>query len=165
MRYALLSEDGVVVQIQPNPQEGFIEVPAYVVCGMVQQGDGSFAAPPPSPPTASEVEAAVSAALGEQARALGYDNILTAVSYVTSAAEQYRTEAVHLRDWRDMVWQAVYSYINSAETLSVQDALDAMPPLSSVAGWEAYRAMVLRRADALMATDPLQAMVLRQAVK
>ena len=41
MKYAKIV-DGVVVQIQPNDEEGFIEVPDDVVCGQTMQEDGTF---------------------------------------------------------------------------------------------------------------------------
>lgn len=43
MKYALI-ESGVVVQIQPNKQDGFIEVDNSVVCGMIGH-DGGFIIP------------------------------------------------------------------------------------------------------------------------
>jgi len=41
-------EDGVVVQKQPNEQEGFIEAPDNVCCGMLYDGE-KFTAPERSP--------------------------------------------------------------------------------------------------------------------
>lgn len=43
-KYALIKE-GIIVQIQPNKQDGFIEVPEDVVCGMILQDD-VFVNPP-----------------------------------------------------------------------------------------------------------------------
>lgn len=37
MKYALII-DNIVVQIQPNPQDGFIEVEDNICCGMIEQG-------------------------------------------------------------------------------------------------------------------------------
>lgn len=42
MAYVLLDENGVIIQKQPYDQEGFIEAPDEVECGMVQNQDGSF---------------------------------------------------------------------------------------------------------------------------
>lgn len=49
MKYALI-ENGMVMQTQPTPGEGFVEVPADVVAGMVQAGEAYVAPPPPPPP-------------------------------------------------------------------------------------------------------------------
>jgi hypothetical protein len=38
-------ENNLVIQKQPNPQDGFIEAPDDVVCGMVKNGDG-YVVPP-----------------------------------------------------------------------------------------------------------------------
>jgi hypothetical protein len=46
MKYALI-ENNIVIQIQPNLEEGFVEVSDDIVCGMVQVGD-SFVVPPQS---------------------------------------------------------------------------------------------------------------------
>lgn len=47
MKYALLDEDDVVIQVQPYHQAGFIEVPDSVVCGQIKQGE-YFITPPPT---------------------------------------------------------------------------------------------------------------------
>lgn len=38
MKYALII-DNIVVQVQPNEQEGFVEVSDDVACGMIKEGD------------------------------------------------------------------------------------------------------------------------------
>lgn len=38
MKYALII-DNIVVQVQPNPQDGFIEVEDNICCGMIKEGD------------------------------------------------------------------------------------------------------------------------------
>lgn len=52
MKYALII-DGIVKQVQPNEEIGFVEVDDEVVCGMVKEGAG-FIIPPK---TADELEA------------------------------------------------------------------------------------------------------------
>jgi len=54
VKYALIT-DGKVVQTQTRPKTGFVQVDDTVVPGMIQQADGSFAAPPPPPPTWDEI--------------------------------------------------------------------------------------------------------------
>ena len=46
MKYALIT-DGIVSQIQPNKQDGFIKVDDSVVCGMIKEGD-NFTLPNPT---------------------------------------------------------------------------------------------------------------------
>lgn len=45
--FALIN-NGIVVQVQPNEEVGFVTVPAGTVCGMVQNADGTFSAPGPT---------------------------------------------------------------------------------------------------------------------
>lgn len=45
MKYAKLDKNGLVIQIQPNAEKGFIEVDDNVHCGMIQTKDG-FVIPP-----------------------------------------------------------------------------------------------------------------------
>ena len=54
MRYALIIS-GVVKQVQPNKQDGFIEVENNIICGMLCDGT-SFSNPviAPTPPTKEE---------------------------------------------------------------------------------------------------------------
>jgi len=59
MKFIKLDENGVVIQSQPNAQEGFIEAPDSVIAGMVRVGDG-YAVPAK---TAEEIEAAELAAI------------------------------------------------------------------------------------------------------
>ena len=44
MKYALI-ENGIVKQVQPYTQTGFIKVDETVICGMVDNGDGTFSLP------------------------------------------------------------------------------------------------------------------------
>ena len=41
MKYAKIT-NGIVTQIQPNSETGFVQVPDNTICGMVQQTDGTF---------------------------------------------------------------------------------------------------------------------------
>lgn len=45
MKFALI-ENGIVKQIQPNAQVGFIEVPDSTVAGQIDNGDGTYISPP-----------------------------------------------------------------------------------------------------------------------
>ncbi|WP_295855908.1 DUF4376 domain-containing protein [uncultured Xylophilus sp.] len=60
MQYVLI-EAGVVIQRQPNTEEGFVEAPDAVICGWVW--NGSEFTPPPLPElTLPELQAALAAA-------------------------------------------------------------------------------------------------------
>lgn len=61
MTWVLVDETGVIIQRQPEPEEGFVEAPDDVCCGMVKQGD-VFVSPVPQDPDASLVPIAVTPA-------------------------------------------------------------------------------------------------------
>jgi len=86
---------------------------AYVVCpdgtgiGWTDNGDGTYTAPaPPAAPalTVQGLSKACAAHLDDTARTLGYDDMLTALSYVGDANTAWDAEAVALRDWRSLAW-------------------------------------------------------------
>jgi hypothetical protein len=65
MKYAKII-NGIVVQTQPNKQDGFIEVADDVVCTQIQEGE-LFVNPPIVPKTYSENRAEAYPSLTEQA--------------------------------------------------------------------------------------------------
>lgn len=66
------------------------------------------------------------------AQTRGYDDIKSAVGYENSDDPTFRAEACALRAWRDRVWRACYTYMDSVlageETLVSPDALLARLP-------------------------------------
>ncbi len=47
MPYGLHDENGVLLQKQPNPASGFIEIPSSAICGMVRDAEtGEYSLPP-----------------------------------------------------------------------------------------------------------------------
>jgi len=48
--FGLLDENNVLIQKQPNEQEGFVSIPSDAVCGQVLE-NGNFFNPPASPPS------------------------------------------------------------------------------------------------------------------
>ena len=44
MKYAKI-ENGIVKQLQPNKQDGFVEVGNSIFCGMIENIDGTFSIP------------------------------------------------------------------------------------------------------------------------
>lgn len=59
--------------------------------------------------------AAVRAELDKQARALGYDSMLSMVSYTTSSVKRFAAEAVAAVAWRDAVWLAVNKVVQAVK--------------------------------------------------
>lgn len=66
------------------------------------------------------------------AQTRGYDDIKSAVGYENSDDPTFKAEACALRAWRDKVWRACYTYMDSVlageETLVSPDALLARLP-------------------------------------
>lgn len=103
--------------------------------------------------------------LNTTAQQFGYDDILTAISYASDPTKpEWQAEAITLRNYRTECWEAAYAHIAATDDPTSETVIAALPPLSSVAGADAYRAMILRRADALEASDPIAAEKLRQSV-
>lgn len=81
--------------------------------GSVQITDAEYArlsAPPP--PTLEQMEAqfttAIQQRLDDFARARGYDGILSACTYATSAVPKFKTEGQRAVELRDSTWAAAY---------------------------------------------------------
>jgi len=71
------------------------------------------------PPTAEQIiaqyEARVQQWLDEQARALGYDDIKTAISYAEEpAVPKYQQEGQAMRRLRSLAWARCYEILNAA---------------------------------------------------
>lgn len=80
MNYIKTDADGVVIQKQGYWEEGFEEVPDWVGCGMVADGDGGYAVPPPAPapaPTVDDFHQWLYEHLDEVAQADRWDNRIT----------------------------------------------------------------------------------------
>ena len=74
----------------------------------------------PPPPTAEQImsrlEARVQFWLDEQARALGYDDIKSAVTYAEeSAVPKFQQEGQALRRLRSLVWTRFYEILNEVQ--------------------------------------------------
>ena len=90
MKYAKIS-GGIVEQVQPYHEEGFVEVPDDVVCGMLDNGDGTFSIPKqPTATVKSSAKSSIDAAAG-QARA----------RYITTVPGQEATYMLKERQARD----------------------------------------------------------------
>jgi hypothetical protein len=73
------------------------------------------------PPTETQAQAqdrlspSVTSAINDGAQAWGYDDIVSAVSYLTSTNPQYVKEAQALNQWRDQVWAWAIPALNSVQ--------------------------------------------------
>jgi hypothetical protein len=100
-------EDGVVVQKQPNAQEGFIEAPDDVVCGMVQTEDGFEVPVKVETPEQiiARLESAIDNHLDAVANSYRYESIRTMVTYATSEHPTFGAEGKAAVLFRDACYQ------------------------------------------------------------
>lgn len=73
------------------------------------------------------LEVAVQTHLDDAAKVLGYDNILSACTYATSAIPKFHAEGLSFVAWRDAVWD----YCNTA--LAAVQAGTRLPPTDAIA--------------------------------
>jgi hypothetical protein len=70
----------------------------------------------------------VTSAINDAAKAWGYDDIVSAISYLTSTNPQYVAEAQALNQWRDQVWAwAIPALANVQPDETVGQFLAGMP--------------------------------------
>jgi hypothetical protein len=60
--------------------------------------------------------------LDQTAQALGYNNLVTAVSYAGSSVELWQRQALALAAWRDAVWRAAIALLAAPEQLPTSEA-------------------------------------------
>lgn len=131
-------EDDVVVQKQPNFEDGFIEGPDDVYCGYTYKS-GKFSAPAAPTPGPTEVrklyENAAQAMLDAAASVAGYDSIATAVSYAEEpAVPKFQQDGIAFRAWRSLVWAYAYEQLalvlaGEREQPTVDEFLQELPVL------------------------------------
>lgn len=66
--------------------------------------------------------AAIERWLDQTAQALGYNNLVTAVSYAGSSVDLWRRQALALAAWRDAVWQAALALLDEPARLPTSEA-------------------------------------------
>ncbi len=86
----------------------------------------------PPAPTKQEIIDSISAALQNvldtEAQKLGYDNIVTAVSYVgESAVPSFQTDGISFRAWRSNVWEYFNQVTDVADMQSLEEIMKNMP--------------------------------------
>lgn len=74
MKYFLIDDSGIVKQVQPYFEEGFMETDRDdVVCGMVMNKDGSFSLPPKTPEQIKSEEEYQASQARDEAMLKGFD--------------------------------------------------------------------------------------------
>ena len=110
-------ENGVVIQKQPNQQEGFIEAPNSVVCGFLYE-NGVFTQPLPPEKTAQEIkqeyEQQLDSYIDSVAQSKGYDNRITA-SLRASYEGPWQQEGIIFAQWMDSVYVSAYQVLSDVE--------------------------------------------------
>lgn len=66
--------------------------------------------------------AAIECWLDRTAQALGYNNLVTALSYANSSVDLWQRQALALAAWRDAVWQAAIALLAASAQLPTNEA-------------------------------------------
>lgn len=124
MAFVLIDEAGVIRQKQPNHDEGFVEAPDWVVCGMHKAGD-SFVAPPVVL-TVEDFHEALYRHFDDVARADRWDSRITYIQRASLPGY-----------WQEPAL-AYFNWINECEVLALDllskvEAGQAEPPASIAA--------------------------------
>jgi hypothetical protein len=93
--------------------------------------------PPPELDFAARLNAlrdAVQAHMDQTARAYGYDDIKTAVTYAEEpAVARFQFEGQRMRAWRSLVWAACYQILEDVQALRIEEpTLSALLPMLPV---------------------------------
>lgn len=125
--YTLNLQTGVVlrdsdgVQVAPfdyPPDDGEKAYQDWLIAG---NDPTPYIAPVVVNPAALEaaIGAAVQALLDAQAQALGYDSMLSAVTYFGSTVPQFAADAARLKPWRDACWAYCYGVLAQVQAGTV----------------------------------------------
>jgi hypothetical protein len=80
--------------------------------------------------TQERLSASLTSAINDGAKQWGYDDIVSAISYLTSTVPQYTAEAKALNQWRDEVWAwAIPALKNANAGETAGQFLATMPEL------------------------------------
>lgn len=118
---AILRSDGAQIPADPNNRD-YQDYLAWVAAGHQPS-------PPPTPTPEQQMQFSIQAAavqlqqiLDTAAQSWGYDNVVSAISYLESASPKFRAEAQAMLGWRDQIW-------SWAETLEmdVQKGIKTLP--------------------------------------
>lgn len=117
--------DGLLIAADGTPD--FVATNASGEWSAAQQGAVYAAlgrAPPPIAPAqrVAAGSAAIERWLDRTAQALGYNNLVTALSYAGSSVDLWQRQAQALTAWRDAVWQAASALLAAPERLPASEA-------------------------------------------
>lgn len=121
MRYAQIDGGMVANIVEADLADvipGLVPADDDTCIGWIYAG-GAFAPPPAQPVPPAQIKAELTAAvqrhLDAQARARGYDGILSLCSYAASADPAFAAEAQVGVAWRDAVWRHCYQVLAEVE--------------------------------------------------
>lgn len=135
MKYAKI-ENGIVIQTQPNQEDGFLEVKDSVYCGMKLE-NGEYVIPPK---TTEQIKAefinTIQVMLDTKAQEKSYDNIVSACSYA-GYDNPFRAEGEAYGVWRALCWQKGYKILSDVESglremPTIEEVIAEMPTLELV---------------------------------
>ncbi|MCX7779602.1 MAG: hypothetical protein N2491_01650 [Negativicutes bacterium] len=145
MRIELLDEHGARITTIEGVTNPDYEFPFYRYVYKAHAWREIEPEPIPSPPepTPEEQQAAlmkamtdaVQAHMDTKARAKGYDNLLSAVTYAEEpTVPKFQAEGVAFRAWRSAVWAYCYEQLDAVlsgqrETPTVEQLISELPPL------------------------------------
>jgi hypothetical protein len=126
------------VEISNEEHSALLEAQSH---GKIIHGDtlGNPVAVDPPPPTPEQILSSFTAATQQRldafAKTRGYDGILSACTYATSAAVQFSVEGQYCLNARDATWSAAYALLADVESgarpmPTLEDVLAALPALA-----------------------------------
>jgi hypothetical protein len=140
-KFALIKQ-GVVIQTQPTKGDSdsdvWVKCPLDVVPGFIFNAvEESFSPPSAELNTDEKVrryKVAVSRFIDSQAQDLGYDSIITAVTYADEPADVVtQQEGAALREWRSLCWKTCREILADWEAggpePTIEDVLASLPSL------------------------------------
>lgn len=138
----LLVENGVVTNVAVFNEipDGWVTAPddEGVGIGWTDNGDGSFSAPVKEIPVLTDEEKValyrleVGAFIDAKARSLGFDSIVTAVTYADEPADPInQSYGVALRAWRSKCWakcrEGLATWQESGNEPTVEELIESLP--------------------------------------
>jgi len=144
-RYAVVDSQGIVTDLflwrdaaEPQPQEGCQVIQSDTARIGGAYANGVFSTPPH--PASNELAtqqaqafqaqctAALQQRLDNAAQGWGYDDIVSAASYIASGNPQFAAEARAMVDWRDATWTWGYATLAAiqAGNAALPASLDAL---------------------------------------
>ena len=114
MFHAARPEDAVEISDDQHAQLMAAQAHGQIIQAGVDGKPVAVARPGPTPQQLSlSLSGAVQAHIDATAQSMGYDSILTAVSYASEpAVPEFQAQAIALRAWRSVVWLATNVVLN-----------------------------------------------------